>query len=86
MFLGQIAETRMETADGGKRTIDTLATLVGGNQRIDGFAHDGRDRPIRPRRPALQRLRLRDGELDLHALHVHDDSRYIVHDGIDFGI
>lgn len=82
MVLGEIAETRMEAADGGKRTIDALATLVGGSPCIDRFAHNGRDRPIRRRGLTPQRLRLRGGELDLHAVHVHDDSTCIVHGGI----
>ena len=83
MVLGQITETRMEAADGGKRAIDALATFAGGNPCIDRLAHDGRDRPIRRCRLAPQRLRLRDGELDLHALHVHDDSTCIGHGAID---
>lgn len=71
MALGQVTETRVKPADRRERPIALPAPVVGLDPRVDGFAHDRRQRSTRSARQLLERMDLSVTELHLHTLHVH---------------
>lgn len=70
MAFGQVAESRVEAADGGECPSALPATLVGLNPGVHGVAHDRGEWPTCLVRQLFERANLIATQLNLHAFHV----------------